>query len=102
MIVDMKSSFVAFSLTLQEEVDAYTYNDQQIAGIQNLIAAGAEEIVSVALTEDQLSLEAQKKLAYTKGQIDILKLLLSRADVVREAQEAAQQNQEDSQDSNSI
>jgi hypothetical protein len=84
------SSFHCFELTTEEEIQAYTYNDCQVAGIQNLIAAAAEEIVSVALEADQLSLEAQKKLAYTKGQIDILKTLLARADVIAETLAAAQ------------
>lgn len=85
------SSFISFELSPQEEIEAYKYNDCQIAGIQNLIAAAAEEIVSISINSDQLSLEEQKKLAYTKGQIAILKTLLSRADVIKEAIEAAQQ-----------
>jgi lipopolysaccharide export system protein LptA len=88
------SSFIAFDLLPEEELQAFTYNDLQVAGIQNLISAAAEEIVSVALEADQLSLDAQKKLAYTKGQIDILKTLLARADVVAET---LAQEQEDRQ-----
>lgn len=86
------SSFIAYELTPEEEIQAFTYSDMQTAGIQNLISAAAEEIVSVALTEDQLSLESQKKLAYTKGQIEILKLILARADILREQQKESQQH----------
>lgn len=86
------SSFVAFELTPEEENAAYSYNDCQVAGIQNMIAAAAEDIVRISLSVDELSLEEQKKLAYTRGQIAILKTLLARSDVLaeqfKEAQEA--------------
>ncbi|HXQ39332.1 MAG TPA: hypothetical protein VN843_35355 [Anaerolineales bacterium] len=87
MIANIKSSFIAFELNTDEEREAYRYNDLQIAGIQNLIAAGAEELVQALITNDRNSLEEQVKLAYTKGQIDILKNLLGRADVAAEEAE---------------
>ena len=102
MRVDIKSSFVAFELTMAEEVEAYTYNDSQIAGIQNLIASAAEDIIRISLTSDELSLEAQKKLSYTRGQIDVLKLLLARADVIRETQQAERDDAIDPNQQNSL
>lgn len=88
MIADVKSSFIAFTLTTEEEREAYLYNDFQIAGIQNMIAAAAEELVQMLITNDRNSLEEQVRLAYTKGQIDQLKCLLARSDVLREEAEA--------------
>ena len=102
MIASIQSSFIAFVLTSEEEVQAYEYTDLQIAGIQNLISAAAEEILRETLTEDQLSLEAQKKLAYTKGQIDILKCLLARADVVRDSLQNKQDAKEQFLNNDSI
>lgn len=84
MIADIKSSFIAFQLTPEEEREAYKYNDAQIAGIQNLISAAAEDLVQTLITNDRNTLEEQVKLAYTKGQIDILKNILGRADVIAE------------------
>lgn len=91
MKASILSSFVAFDLTPEEEKAAFTYNDCQIAGIQNLIAAAAEDIVRISLEVDELSLEEQKKLAYTRGQIGILKTLLARADVLAEEHKEAQE-----------
>jgi len=91
MQADILSSFIAFKLTPEEEVQAYNYNDLQLAGIQNLVAAAAEEILQVTLEVNQLDLDAQKKLAYTKGQLDILKTLLARSDVIKEQLENSKQ-----------
>lgn len=93
MKANIKSSFVAFELTADEEREAYKYNDYQIAGIQNLIADAAEELVQTLVINDRNSLEEQVRLAYTKGQIDILKSLLGRADVIAEELAAKEEAQ---------
>lgn len=93
MRADLQSSFLAFELSTEEELLAYSYTDVQVAGIQNLIAAAAEDILRITLDTDQLSLEAQKKLAYTKGQMDILKCILARADVLREQKALEAENE---------
>lgn len=90
MIASIMSSFVSFELSPEEENAAYSYNDCQVAGIQNMIAAAAEDIVRISLEVDELSLEEQKKLAYTRGQIAILKTLLARSDVLAEGRKEAQ------------
>lgn len=84
MIANIRSSYIAFELNEEEEREAYKFNDCQIAGIQNYIAAAAEELLQALLTNDINSLEEQVRLAYTKGQIDILKTLLGRADAIAE------------------
>lgn len=80
----IESSFISFELTTDEEREAFKYNDNQVAGIQNYIAAAAEELVQALITNDRNSLEEQVRLAYTKGQIDILKTLLARSDAIAE------------------
>lgn len=90
MKANILSSFVSFELTGEEEAAAYEYNDCQIAGIQNLIAGYAEELIKVVLETDEFSLDGAKKLAYTKGSIDALKYLLSAADIQKENREAAE------------
>lgn len=84
MIASIMSSFISFDLNKEEELLAYSFNDCQIAGIQNLLSSAAEEIIKVVMETDELSLEGAKKLAYTKGQIDILKYLLAMADSIKE------------------
>jgi hypothetical protein len=97
MIADIKSSFIAFQLTPEEERQAFKFNDLQVAAIQNLIASNAEDLVNVLLTNDRNSLEEQVKLAHTKGQIEILKYLLARSEVLAEEAEAEEQAKRDSQ-----
>ena len=96
MIADIKSSFISFDLTPEEEREGYKFNDCQVAVIQNLLAACAEDLVKVLLTNDRNSLEEQVKLAYTKGQIDGYKCLLARSESMAEelaaAEEQARQN----------
>lgn len=84
MKASIMSSFIAFDLTPEEELQAFTYNDCQLAGIQNQLASCAEDLIRVVLETDELSLEGAKKMAYTKGQIDILKYLLARGDAIKE------------------
>jgi hypothetical protein len=74
------SSFIAYNLTEVEHRSAYTYNEAQIVGIQNQIAAAAEEFMRINLDEDDTSLTAVKRKAYLKGQIAALKYLLSLHD----------------------
>lgn len=97
MIADIKSSFIAFQLTPEEERQAFKFNDLQVAAIQNLIASNAEDLVNVLLTNDRNSLEEQVKLAHTKGQIEILKYLLARSEVLAEEAEAEELAKRDSQ-----
>jgi hypothetical protein len=96
MIASLNSSFISFELTPEEEREGYKFNDNQIAVIQNLIAACAEDLVKVLITSDRNSLEEQVKLAYTKGQIDGYKCLLARSESMAEeaaaAEELARQN----------
>lgn len=91
------SSFLAFELTKEEEGYAYAYNECQMAGIQNELASCAEELIKVVMETDELSLEGAKKLAYTKGKIDILKYLLAMGDTIKEQRLAEQNAQENQQ-----
>jgi hypothetical protein len=96
MKVAMLSSFISFELDPGEELLAYEYTDLQVAGLQNELATSAEQLITAVMETDELSLEGAKKLAYTKGQIDILKYLLARADAIREQraeEQAAKNNQ---------
>lgn len=97
MIADIKSSFIAFSMTPEEEREGFRFNDLQVAAIQNIIASCAEDLVNTLITNDRNSLEEQVKLAHTKGQIEILKYLLARSEVLAEEAEAAEQAKRDSQ-----
>ena len=95
MKADILSSFIKFELSPEEEKIAFKYSDEQIAGIQNYIADAAEDLVENLITKDRNTLEEQVKLAYTKGQIDILKVLLARSEAIaaQEEYELAQQEQ---------
>lgn len=97
MIANLKSSFISFELTPEEEREGCRFNDNQVAVIQNLIASNAEDLVNLLITSDRSSLEEQVKLAHTKGQIEILKFLLARSEVLAEAAEAEEQAKRDSQ-----
>jgi hypothetical protein len=74
------SSFVAYDLTPVEEKSAYTYNEAQLAGIQNVLAGAAEELVKAPLDEDDTSVPGIKRRAYLQGQISAMKYLLSLHD----------------------
>lgn len=84
MKASILSSFISFELTPEEEIAAFSFNDCQVAGIQNQVAAKAEELVQMHLEIDQQSLDGQKKLAYTKGYIEAMKYLLAMSDVLAE------------------
>lgn len=72
----LKSSFIAYELEEKEQLAAYNFTSLQLAGIQNLLAAAAEEIINPPLDMDDESLPAIKKRAYLQGQVAILKHLL--------------------------
>lgn len=74
------SSFIAYDLTAIEEKSAYTYNEAQLAGIQNVLSGAAEELVKAPLDEDDTSIPGIKRRAYLQGQIAALKYLLSLHD----------------------
>lgn len=76
MIPSVESSFIAYELDGNEQLQAYTYSVAQRAGIQNLIAAAAEEALAIQLSQDELTVEAIKRRSYLQGQIDILQHLL--------------------------
>lgn len=76
------SSFVSFELTPVEHISAYTYNEAQLAGIQNQLAAAAEDFLKLSLSEDDTSISSIKKRAYTQGMINAYKYLLSMHDSV--------------------
>lgn len=80
MEVSLKSSFTAFTLTAQEEVQGYTFSSANRAIIQNLISGYAEDILLVRLDGKMITPEEEVKLAYTKGAMDALKVLLAGAD----------------------
>jgi hypothetical protein len=77
------SSFIAYELTEVEYRAAYTYNEAQIAGIQNQLAAAAEEFLNLPLDEDDTDIKSIKRRSYLQGQISICKYLLSLHDAVR-------------------
>lgn len=90
------SSFISFELTNEEELLAYEYTELQMAGLQNELASSAEKLITVIMETDDLSLDGAKKLAYTKGQIDILKYLLARGECLKQdrlAEEEAKNQQ---------
>lgn len=80
MVPSNLSSFICYELDPTEEAHAYTYTHLQIAGIQNQIAAAAEEMLRTPLDLDETSIEAIKKRSYLKGQIVALKHLLALHD----------------------
>lgn len=74
------SSFVSYDLTEVEQRSAYTYNEAQLAGIQNQLAAAAEELLRAPVEVDDTSIEGIKKRAYLQGQIALAKFLLELHD----------------------
>lgn len=76
------SSFISYDLDVVEYRAAYTFNEAQRAGIQNLLAASAEDLLKRLLSEDDTSIEAVKKSAYTQGMIAAYKHLLSLHDSI--------------------
>ena len=77
------STFVSYDLEPNEQRAAYTFNSAQLAGIQNLIAAAAEELMVARLGEDDLSVDSIKRSAYLQGQIALGKHLLELHDSLR-------------------
>lgn len=80
MIPSTESSFLSFSMEPVELSAAYTYSAVQIAGIRNLIAAAAEEVLRIPLDADDGEVAHGKRRAYLQGQIAILKHLLQQHD----------------------
>lgn len=76
MNISKFSSFTAYELTPQEERAAFTYNDAQLAGIQNTLSAAAEELIKIPLGEDDMTIQAIKRRSYLQGQIEVLRYLL--------------------------
>lgn len=74
------SSFLAFELEPHEMAAAYTFSPLQAVGIQNLIAAAAEEVLAIQLDADETSIPMLKRRAYLQGQVAILKHLLKLHD----------------------
>lgn len=87
------SSFAAFELTPEEEIEGYTFNEMNTAVIQNLISDAAEEILEIRLDGRLADPEEQHKLAFTSGQISILKFLLSNSTVLKEQLATARASQ---------
>ena len=92
MKADILSSFISFELSPEEELAAFTFNDCQIAGIQNYLASQAEDLLKVTLEVDELSLDDIKKRAYTKGCINTAKYFLSMADTIKCQREEAERD----------
>lgn len=88
------SSFISYELTQAEHNAAYTYNEAQLAGIQNQLAAAAEDLLKAQLSEDDTSVEAIKKRAYTQGMLYAYKYLLSLHDAVLQASSNQEGNQQ--------
>lgn len=95
------SSFASFELTAQQELEGFTFNELNIAVIQNLISDAAEELLEIRLDGKLRTVEEETKLAFTSGQISILKFLLTNAQVLKEtiAHQQAQQSQQFNQNS---
>lgn len=81
MTPSSNSSFLAFDLTPQELAEGSTYSHAQRAVIQNLISGIAEE--QIALKVDTANIQSFiQRDAELKGQIGILKYLLSLASLL--------------------
>lgn len=97
------SSFVAFELTPEEEIEAFTFNELNKAAIQNLISDAAEELLQIRLDGKLDSPEEREKAAFTSGQIEILKFLLANSTALKEelaAARAQEQNSNQTQEGN--
>lgn len=77
MIPSTASAFISYELEPLELQSAYTFSAVQLAGIQNLIAQAAEEVLQIPLDVIDTSIPDIKKRAYLQGQIYILRHLLS-------------------------
>lgn len=83
------SSFISYDLDSTEQVAAYTYSELQRAGIQNMIAAAAEEFVRLGVDITDMDIESSRRRAYLKGQIEFGKYLLSMHDTMSDLQAEA-------------
>lgn len=87
MIVNSRSTFIAYELTDAETKSAYTYNEAQRAGIQNQIALDAEEILRIPLDVDDTDVADIKRRAFLRGKIAFGKYLLELHDSFNQPQE---------------
>lgn len=76
MTPSTRSSFLGYEMSEEEIKQAYSYSELQRAGIQNLIADAAEELLTAPLSENDTDIVAIKRRALLQGQIGILKYLL--------------------------
>lgn len=88
-----ESSFFSFQLTPEQEVEGYTFNELNMAVIQNLISASAEDIIRIRLDGKMLTQEEEVKLATEAGKIEILKYLLAASNILKEELEANKVNE---------
>lgn len=88
------SSFISYDLTDLEYRAAHTYNEAQLAGLQNQLAAAAEEMLKAPLDGDDTSIESIKKRAYLRGQVDSLKYLLSLHDSINSPEKTKEGNEQ--------
>ena len=76
MKVASNSIFTKYELTEDEVLNAHIYTDLQVAGIQNLLADAAEDLVNIPLDVDDSSVDGKNKRAFTQGMVQAYKYLL--------------------------
>lgn len=69
------NSFARVDLTPEEERQAYSFTQLQLAGIQNLISEAAEDLLRQPLDEDDITIPSIKRRAFLRGQIAVLRHL---------------------------
>tara|TARA_Y100001968_G_C19454458_1_gene771682 strand:+ start:2562 stop:2849 length:288 start_codon:yes stop_codon:yes gene_type:complete len=84
MIINTNARFQTYLLTDAELKAAVTFNDLQRANIQNLVADYANELVMGAgFDEDDTTVPAMKKRAFTQGAIAALEGLLASLEIIQ-------------------
>lgn len=76
MIPSTTSSFISYELTEEEQKIGSSFNAEQQAVIQNLLASYAEEYMTLAINIEDVTIDAANRRAYNKGAIAALKYLL--------------------------
>lgn len=76
MKVDLNSPYIKYELDDNELLTSQVLSDLNIAGIQNLIASTAEDLLNIPLNLSDVSEEGKNKRAFTQGMLLAYKHIL--------------------------
>lgn len=95
---DLSSPFLKYQLSEDEELTCHVLSDLNLAGIQNLLADTASDLLNIPLHVSDSSEEGRNKRAYTQGMLDAYRHLLNThwktLETIKEIEALQQHSQE--------